>query len=32
MISAMFPIDLNLGFRVFYYYEGFYFLIAIVAA
>ena len=28
----MFPIDLNLGFRVFYYYEGFYYLIAIVTA
>jgi phosphatidylglycerol:prolipoprotein diacylglycerol transferase len=28
----MFPIHLNLGFRVFYYYEGFYFLCAIVAA
>jgi phosphatidylglycerol---prolipoprotein diacylglyceryl transferase len=28
----MFPIDLNLGFRVFYYYEGFYFVIAILAA
>ncbi|MBN2352250.1 MAG: prolipoprotein diacylglyceryl transferase [Spirochaetales bacterium] len=26
----MFPIHLNLGFRVFYFYEGFYFLIAIV--
>jgi phosphatidylglycerol:prolipoprotein diacylglycerol transferase len=25
----MFPIHLNLGFRVFYYYEGFYFLAAI---
>jgi phosphatidylglycerol---prolipoprotein diacylglyceryl transferase len=28
----MFPIDLNLGFRVFYYFEGFYFMIAILAA
>jgi phosphatidylglycerol:prolipoprotein diacylglycerol transferase len=28
----MFPIDLNLGFRVFYYFEGFYFMIAIVTA
>jgi phosphatidylglycerol:prolipoprotein diacylglycerol transferase len=28
----MFPIDLNLGFRVFYYYEGFYYLIAIGTA
>ena len=28
----MFPIDLNLGFRVFYYYEGFYFVIAILVA
>jgi phosphatidylglycerol:prolipoprotein diacylglycerol transferase len=28
----MFPIHLNLGFRVFYYYEGFYFLCAIGAA
>jgi phosphatidylglycerol:prolipoprotein diacylglycerol transferase len=28
----MFPIHLNLGFRVFYYYEGFYFLSAIIAA
>ncbi len=28
----MFPIDLNLGFKVFYYYEGFYFVIAILAA
>jgi phosphatidylglycerol:prolipoprotein diacylglycerol transferase len=28
----MFPIDLNLGFRVFYYFEGFYFLIAILTA
>jgi phosphatidylglycerol:prolipoprotein diacylglycerol transferase len=26
----MFPIHLNLGFRVFYYYEGFYFLAAVV--
>ena len=26
----MFPIHLNLGFRVFYFYEGFYFMIAIV--
>jgi len=28
----MFPIHLNLGFRIFYFYEGFYFLIAIAAA
>jgi phosphatidylglycerol:prolipoprotein diacylglycerol transferase len=28
----MFPIDLNLGFRVFYYFEGLYFLIAILTA
>ena len=28
----MFPIDLNAGFRVFYYYEGFYYLISIVTA
>jgi phosphatidylglycerol:prolipoprotein diacylglycerol transferase len=28
----MFPIHLNLGFRIFYYYEGFYFLIAIGTA
>jgi len=28
----MFPIHLNLGFRTFYYYEGFYFLVAITAA
>ncbi|MDD5563941.1 MAG: prolipoprotein diacylglyceryl transferase [Thermoanaerobaculaceae bacterium] len=28
----MFPIDLNLGFKVFYYYEGFYFVIAILVA
>ncbi|MDR3669674.1 MAG: prolipoprotein diacylglyceryl transferase [Holophaga sp.] len=28
----MFPIHLNLGFRVFYYYEGFYFLVAIGTA
>jgi phosphatidylglycerol:prolipoprotein diacylglycerol transferase len=28
----VFPIDLNLGFRVFYYFEGFYFLIAILTA
>jgi phosphatidylglycerol:prolipoprotein diacylglycerol transferase len=28
----MFPIDLNLGFRVFYYFEGFYFMIAILTA
>jgi len=26
----MLPIDLNLGFRVFYYYEGFYFVLAIL--
>jgi len=28
----MWPIHLNLGFKVFYYYEGFYFLTAILAA
>ncbi len=28
----MFPVHLNLGFRVFYFYEGFYFLCAIGAA
>ncbi len=28
----MFPIHLNLGFRVFYYYEGFYFFVAILVA
>ena len=28
----MFPIHLNLGFRIFHYYEGFYFLAAIGAA
>lgn len=28
----MFPIHLNLGFKVFYYYEGFYFLVSILAA
>jgi phosphatidylglycerol---prolipoprotein diacylglyceryl transferase len=28
----VFPIDLNLGFRVFYYFEGFYFMIAILTA
>jgi phosphatidylglycerol:prolipoprotein diacylglycerol transferase len=28
----MFPIHLNLGFRVFYFYEGFYFLVAIATA
>lgn len=28
----MFPIHLNLGFRVFYFYEGFYFMTAIGAA
>jgi phosphatidylglycerol:prolipoprotein diacylglycerol transferase len=28
----MFPIDLNLGFRVFYYFEGLYFMIAILTA
>jgi phosphatidylglycerol---prolipoprotein diacylglyceryl transferase len=28
----MFPIHLNLGFRTFYYYEGFYFFVAILAA
>jgi phosphatidylglycerol:prolipoprotein diacylglycerol transferase len=28
----MFPIHLNLGFRIFYYYEGLYFLIAIASA
>lgn len=28
----MFPIHLNLGFRILYYYEGFYFLVAILAA
>ncbi len=28
----MFPIDLNLGFRVFYYFEGFYFAVAVVTA
>ena len=28
----MFPIHLNLGFRIFYYYEGFYFFVAILAA
>jgi phosphatidylglycerol---prolipoprotein diacylglyceryl transferase len=28
----MFPIHLNLGFRTFYFYEGFYFLAAIVVA
>jgi phosphatidylglycerol---prolipoprotein diacylglyceryl transferase len=28
----MFPIHLNLGFRVFYYYEGLYFFIAILVA
>jgi phosphatidylglycerol:prolipoprotein diacylglycerol transferase len=28
----VFPIDLNLGFKVLYYFEGFYFLIAILTA
>jgi phosphatidylglycerol:prolipoprotein diacylglycerol transferase len=28
----MFPIHLNLGFRIFHFYEGFYFLAAVVAA
>jgi len=28
----MYPVHLNLGFRIFYFYEGFYFLVAIVAA
>ena len=28
----MYPIHLNLGFRVFHYYEGFYFIVAIAAA
>ena len=28
----MFPIHLNLGFRIFYFYEGFYFLLAIAVA
>jgi phosphatidylglycerol:prolipoprotein diacylglycerol transferase len=28
--GTLFPIHLNLGFRVFYFYEGFYFMIAIV--
>lgn len=28
----MFPIHLNLGFRTFYYYEGFYFFVAILVA
>ena len=28
----MFPIHLNLGFRVFHFYEGFYFLLSIAAA
>jgi len=28
----MFPIHLNLGFRVFYFYEGLYFFVAILAA
>jgi hypothetical protein len=28
----MFPIHLNLGFRVFYFFEGFYFLAAIATA
>ena len=28
----MYPIHLNLGFRIFYYYEGLYFFLAILAA
>ena len=28
----MFPIHLNLGFRIFYFYEGFYFVMAIIIA
>lgn len=28
----MYPIDLNLGFHIFYYYEGFYYLISIAVA